>query len=99
MDAYDASTSSGADIIQWGCHSKCADAWQEGIEQWSCGYEEQPVHILDVQDSDVYTLRPTFLDDGECYDVPNGSQDSGVQIIRYSCHEEDNERWYITPFG
>lgn len=119
IDVYNGSTASGADLIQYPCHtgqnqrwritpatdapgkfrlvaahsSKCADGFLSGIEQWTCGYNEQLIELWGVNNQDRYTIRVWHLDSGQCFDVPNSSQTPGVQIIRWTCHSATNQTW------
>lgn len=94
------------DIWIWAQNSgKCVRASGtanlDPIYQWSCTSSTSPPSRIDLDILDAgggwHQIR--FRDTGKCLDVPGASTQNSVQLIQYTCHSGDNQKFPYRPLS
>lgn len=77
-DIEGASLSQGARLIRYQCHT----GWNQYFKFLPKGtWNGHPIFVIQEQNS------------GHCLDVKGASRSEGASIIKWGCHQENNQRW------
>ncbi len=83
MDVYNAGASNGNRVIQWPYHGGNNQQWK----------------LIENSDGTITFISRLSVENSTNYalDVFNGGITAGVNVIQWTLHSGDNQRWYLQP--